>query len=261
MHVHRPEKSAKRSEIEITTHDVALRNLPLAADGITIVHVSDLHRGCGGMDGLICEALAAVNALMPDYIALTGDFVDEHKKDVLPAVKMIAGLRAKDGIYACLGNHDQRGDPMLLRSALEAAGIGVLHNRAERTRHGFWFAGVDDIYEGEPDLEAAAREVPPHEPLVFLAHNPSTLDRMEKPRDLLMLSGHTHGGQIVLPFPSPWMICRFHLRTRYVHGWYRRGAARLYVNRGIGVTGPGLFARRFRCAPEISVFRLAHADG
>jgi hypothetical protein len=73
---------------------------------------------------------------------------------------------------------------------------------------------------------------------------------------MLMLSGHTHGGQIVLPFPNPWLICRFHLKTRYVHGWYRLGPAQLYVNRGIGVTGPALFARRFRCAPEISVFRL-----
>jgi predicted MPP superfamily phosphohydrolase len=255
-HQSAPTRTAADSELEITRHEVALDYLPVEANGISIAQISDLHRGCGHTEALICEALAVVNSLEPDYIAVTGDFVDEHKKDVLPAVKMVVGLRARHGVYACLGNHDQRGDPVLLRSALEAGGITVLHNRAERTHHGFWFAGVDDIYEGEPDLAATTRGVPDDDALIYLAHNPAVFDQIQNPRNLLMLSGHTHGGQIVLPFPPPWMICRCHLHTRYVHGWYRRGPARLYVNRGLGVTGPNLFARRFRCAPEISVFRL-----
>lgn len=244
------------SNIEITNHEVVLPHLPQHEDGTTIVQISDLHKGCGDTDSLICEAMATASQLYPDYIVVTGDFVDEHTRDILPAVNIVSGLRAKRGFYACLGNHDQRGDPLLLTSALETAGITVLHNRAEEVSPGLWFTGVDDIYEGAPDIAAAMRAVPEDGALVFLAHNPSTLDRLPVVRDLLMLSGHTHGGQIVLPFPTPYMVCRFHLRTRYVHGWSRRGRAMLYVNRGIGVTGPRPFARRHLCPPEISVFTL-----
>jgi len=249
-------ESGASGSIEITTHDVALPKLPPELRGQSIVQISDLHRGCGGTDSLICEAIARVNELDADFVAITGDFVDEEKQDILPVVKMVSGIRAKRGVFACLGNHDQRGDPLLLTSALDAAGITVLHNRPAEVAPGLWFAGVDDLLEGEPDIDAALSGVPHDAALVFLAHNPSTFDRVREPRESLMLSGHTHGGQIVLPFPTPWMICEFHLRTPYVHGWYRRGAARLYVNRGIGVTGPPLFARRYHCPPEISVFHI-----
>jgi predicted MPP superfamily phosphohydrolase len=243
-------------DIEVTTHDVFLAGLPVALNGLKLVQISDLHRGCGDTDVLISKAVAAVNNLSPDLIALTGDVVDEYKHDILPAVKMVSCLRARQGVYACLGNHDQRGDPILLRSALESAGIRVLHNQSVEALPGLVVAGIDDLLEGEPDIDAALAAAPDNSALVFLAHNPSTLDRLPKTRDMLMLSGHTHGGQIVLRFPTPWMVCRFHLHTPYVHGWFRRGQAKLYVNRGIGVTGSGVFARRYKCPPEISVFKL-----
>jgi len=246
----------RKSEIEITTHDVHLAGLPVDLNGISIVQISDLHRGCGNTDALISEAVATVNRLNPDLIAITGDIVDEHKHEILPAVKMVSCLRARHGVYACLGNHDQRGDPLLLSSALESAGIEVLHNRSVEALPGLWFAGIDDLWEGTSDIPAAMEAVPKDSALVFLAHNPSTADQLPYQRDMLMLSGHTHGGQIVLPFPTPWMVCKFHLRTPYVHGWFQRGHAKLYVNRGIGVTGSGIFARRHKCPPEISAFRL-----
>src|SRR5688500_7294918 len=81
-------------QIEITRHDVPLPHLPAELRGLTIVQISDLHRGCGGTDGLIQEAVQRANELAPDFIALTGDFVDEHKRDVLPAVKAVSALRA-----------------------------------------------------------------------------------------------------------------------------------------------------------------------
>lgn len=245
-----------RFDLEITTHDVVLPLLPPAAEGLTIAQISDLHRGCGGTDDLIREAVVRVNALEPDIIAITGDFVDRHKRDVLPVVKMVSGLRARRGVYASSGNHDHRSDLLLLMSALEAEGITVLNNTARETMPGLWMAGIDELYEGKPDIAAALAPVPSDAALVFLAHHPNTLDRVPADRPMLMLAGHTHGGQIALPFPTPYMVCRLHLHTRYVHGWYRSGNTQLYVNRGIGVTGGGPFARRRRCPSEITLFRL-----
>ena len=242
--------------IEITRHDVSLPHLPEALRGMTIVQLSDFHKGCGGTDGLICEAIDLANELNPDFIALTGDFVNDHQADVLPIVKMVSGLRAKRGIYAVLGNHDHKSDAVLLASALDAAGIQVLNNRSVEVVPGLHFAGVDDMIEGEPDIQGTLSRVPKDEALVFLCHNPNGLDFVPSGMAPLVLSGHTHGAQFVLRFPSPLAICRFHLHTRYVHGWYERGAAKLYVNRGIGVTGMRLMAKRINCPPEITQVRL-----
>jgi len=242
--------------IQVTRHRVPITGLPASLDGATLVQVSDLHRGCGGTDELIHEAVARASALGPDFVCLTGDFVDEDAADVLPVVSMVSAVRARRRVFAVLGNHDHRGDPVLLASALEAAGICVLQNEAVELAPGFWLAGTDDLHEGQGDLDVALASVPPDAPGILLSHNPNALDRVDSARPLVILSGHTHGGQIVLPFVPPWLVCLVHLRTRYVHGWHERGRLRLYVNRGIGVTGSRPFARRVGCPPEISVFHL-----
>lgn len=248
------------SKLEVCAHDIPIAGLPAEHAGRTAVQLSDFHRGCGNTDEVIRQAIYTANTLEPDYIFLTGDFVDHKKQDILPIVRMVSGLRAQRGVFATLGNHDHRGDPLLLESALEAAGITVLTNRAVELEPGLWLAGVDDLYEGEPDLEASLREIPPDVACILLSHHPGALDLVPAERPMSILSGHTHGGQIVLPFPTPEMVCWQHLRTRYVRGWFRRGAASLYVNRGIGVTGWGPWARRFRCPSEVTWFRLVAAE-
>lgn len=252
----RAAESAEAGVIEVTRHDVPLPGLPGALDGTTLAQISDLHRGRGNTDPVIRAAIEEVNRLDADYVVVTGDFCDGPREDVLPVVRMVSGLRARRQLLATLGNHDHRGDPLLLTAALEAAGFTVLINRAVELAEGFWMAGVDDFEEGNPDLEAAMRGVPADSAAILLAHNPEALDVVDPQRPLLILSGHTHGGQIRLRFPSPEYVCWQHLRTRHVHGWYARGAARLYVNRGVGVTGPAVLARRHNCLPEVGLFRL-----
>lgn len=251
-----PTLKTSRFSIEFTQHEVSLPHLPPALKGRRLAQISDLHVGCGGTEDLIRETIGRVNALEADYVVVTGDFVDKHRKDVLPAVKLAAGLRAKRGVYASVGNHDHRADLPLLMSALEAAGFTVLYNRAVEVEPGLWFAGVDELYEGTPDLKAAFQDIPPTAATVLLAHHPNTLDLIPPERSPLILSGHTHGAQIVVPFPPPRLVCRYHLQTEYIHGWFTRGNSKLYVNRGIGVTGNRLLARRFRCLPEITLFEL-----
>jgi len=246
-------------DLEVTTQDAPFAGLPEALSGVTLAQLSDLHFGCGNTTALIEAAIGQANALEPDYILVTGDFVDHHLHNILPVVERVSALRARRGVYAVLGNHDHRADPALLANALKTVGITVLQNAAVELADGFWLAGVDDLYEGDPDLDVALGDVPEDAAAILLSHHPGALDRVPPDRPLLILSGHTHGAQIALPFPTPKMVCWWHLRTPYVQGWYRRGAARLYVNRGIGVTGWGPTARRYRCPAEITLFRLTAA--
>ncbi len=243
-------------EIDISRHDVTLPGLPVELAGTTIVQLSDFHRGCGNTDELIEAAVTLANNLEADYIVLTGDFINQHRRDVLPAVKMTARLRARRGVFAVLGNHDYRGDPVLLSSALETASIAMLTNRAIRLSHNLWLSGIDDMEKGEPDLAAALCPIPEEAAAILLSHNPEVIDIVPEGRPILILSGHTHGAQIRVRAPSPESICRRHLGTRYAHGWYYRSAVKMYVNRGIGVTGPWPLNRRHNCPPEIAVFSL-----
>jgi predicted MPP superfamily phosphohydrolase len=225
-------------------------------DGFKIVQISDLHRGNGEADVLVPQAVDLANAANADLAVVTGDFVDRQASDTEPVVRMVQPLRAKLGVYAVLGNHDHRGAANDLKRLIPQAGIHLLDNSAQEIAPGFWLAGVDDLHEGKPDLARTMADVPDSAGCVLLSHHPGAIDLVNSSRPQLILSGHTHGGQLVLPFPTPKMVCLWHLRTPYVHGWYRNGAAQLYVNRGIGVTGSLPFARRYHCPPEVSIFTL-----
>src|SRR5262245_31618836 len=234
--------------IEVTRHDVQLDTLPNELSGTTIAQISDLHRGGGVRDSLLRAAVDAVNALEADYAVVTGDFVNERARDIEPVVKIVSHLRAKRGVLGSLGNHDHRGDPDHLLRSLNAAGIRMLNNASAEMHPGFWMAGLDDLHEGKPDIEATFRDLPDDAALVLLAHHPWALEKVPD-RPMLILSGHTHGGQIRVRFPSPETVCKYHLRVKHVHGWFKRGQVQMYVNRGIGVTGPILINRRYNCPP------------
>ena len=103
------------------------------------------------------------------------------------------------------------------------------------------------------------RRHPADAPGVMLSHNPRAFDRVDKARPLLILSGHTHAGQWHIPMLPPVAICLWHLHTRFVQGWYRGGALRMYVNRGVGVTGPRILAFRVNCPPEVALLRLVRS--
>lgn len=238
--------------LEITHHEAALHGLPEALHGATFVHVSDFHAGFGNTDPVYEEAICRINALAPDYLLFTGDYIDDHAGNDYPLPELLCRFRARYGTYATFGNHDHRRGVDATRRMLEQSGIRVLNNESVRTEQGLWIAGVDDYYEGEPDNERALKNVPDDVTALLLSHNPSTIDFVPN-RDVLILSGHTHGGQIVLPFPPPRMVVKIHLHCNQVAGWYANGRARLYVSRGLGVTGRPF---RYRCPAEIGVFRL-----
>ncbi len=239
--------------LEITRQEMPLHGLPDALHGATLVHLSDLHGGFGNTDPVHQEAIRQVNALDADLILFTGDYIDDYRdiKDY-PIEETLRQFRARLGLYGSFGNHDHRRGVVGTRRKLEAAGVRVLDNESLCIADGLWLAGIDDIHEGKPDIDRTFRGVPEEIMPLVLSHNPRLIEQIPH-RLAQILSGHTHGAQICLPFPTPKMICIGHLRCRQVAGWYRNGRARLYVNRGLGVTGKPF---RYNCPAEIAIFRL-----
>jgi predicted MPP superfamily phosphohydrolase len=260
----------ERHWIEVTHRDVLLPGLPQAFDGFRVAQLSDIHIDNYTEPFLLSDAVHHINSLNPDAVFLTGDFVTRSH---LPAIIAIASVWQCGSLlnqlecphrYAVLGNHDVLVNRAVIREALSENAITVLDNAylpIERAGARFWLAGVDDPVEGLPDPESAIppsiRNVP-HEPIVLLCHAPDYVDTLlrlpEGQAVSLMLSGHTHGGQVRMPFVGPLALPP--LGRKYVEGWFRFGNLKLYVNRGLGTVGIPV---RFDCPPEITLFTLRSA--
>lgn len=256
-----------RHWIDETRHDVPLAGLPEVFEGLRVVQVSDIHMDEFTEPVFLRYVVGRINRLEPDVILLTGDFVSYDyttKKFAIGSAwqcaNILTGLTCKRA-FASLGNHDVFVDPAEVTAALTANGIHVLTNASvpfERGGARIWLAGLDDPVEGEPNPEIA---IPgsirglPHEPIILMCHAPDYADDLiQHPAGhsvSLMLSGHTHGGQVRLPLVGAMQLPE--LGKKYVEGWFRFGQMQLYVNRGIGTVGVPF---RFDCPPEITLFTL-----
>jgi predicted MPP superfamily phosphohydrolase len=241
-------------------HTVALCGLPPALDGFRIAQLTDLHVGARyWRPEITVRAVEVANSLAPDLVVITGDFADSSTGAIVCA-EYLAALRAPHGVVAVLGNHDYYGNrrrPGLVVRALESIGVRVLLNAScpiERGGARLWLAGVDDGRLRRADVARALSGIPPGEgPCILLSHYPDVADTL-RPRQVdLVLSGHTHGGQVNLPVLGR-LACRRNARSRFVAGFYDVGGAQLFVSRGIATIG--IPARLF-CLPEVPLLRLA----
>lgn len=228
--------------------EATIPGLPPALDGYRIAHLSDLH--IGSIDRRE-EALAwvrATNALGPDLVAITGDVLttgSDYHDDV---VEVLAELRARDGVFGCLGNHDYYDEGALV-SKLAAREVRFLRNEGvtlEREGARLHVAGVEDMWRGHPDL-AAALAGRQGAPTVLLAHNPDYFPKAVQAGVALTLSGHTHAGQLAVPFLVS-KATLSHLVTRWPAGLFREGDSQIFVHAGLGTTGPAI---RLGAAPEL----------
>lgn len=250
--------------LKITRLQLPLRRLPPRFDGLRIVQLSDFHYDRYVDVRVITSAVQAANQLQPDLVVLTGDFVTQgpftgqydppSARDAEPCSHILSRLRSRLGIFAVLGNHDYYTDPNVVAEILRSRGFRVLRNQSfavEENGARLWIAGVNDVVAGADDLEAALQQVPPSEPVVLLAHEPDFADWVPPHRVDLQLSGHSHGGQIVLPVIGPPYLPP--LARKYPWGLRRLGPLTLYTNRGVGtITLPV----RFNCPPEITLLTL-----
>lgn len=230
---------------------VPVPGLHSALDGFRIVQLSDLHFLPFTQIDFIEQAVTKALSLQPDLLVLTGDFVTHEADTIFGAVKTLSRLNAKHGVFAVLGNHDARAGARIVRQGIEEAGISLLHNR------GFTFdvghgqlnlAGVDDCIWGHPDIHAALADLQPEVPTLLLAHEPDVIDDFSQVGPIaLQLSGHTHGGQVRLPFLGTPILPK--LGEKYVQGLYRVNESWVYTNRGVGMVSMPI---RFNCPPEIT---------
>jgi hypothetical protein len=195
------------------------------------------------------------NSMRPDLIVLTGDFVTWDPSVQTNVVRALSVLDAPYGVFGCLGNHEAWTDTKdSIPDLFDEAGIRILRDELHPivvSRRHVNLIGI------EPDYGWTTREVPedllfPDDPAILLSHYPTVFDHAAANGIDLMLSGHTHGGQVKLDFVSREIAPRL-LNTPYVEGWYAKGESRLYVNRGIGTIGAPV---RAGMPPEITVFEL-----
>jgi hypothetical protein len=238
--------------------DIFIEGLPAAFEGFRIAQISDLHCGPFASGPRVAGWIAAVNELEPDLIAVTGDLIASGAAFVPVVASALGELRAPHGVFASMGNHDYFTEPEALAAALAAAGLTVLRNRGveiSRQDARIFVAGVDDTWTQRHDLDRTLAERPAGMPTVLLAHDPALFPDAAARGVDLTLSGHTHGGQLGLPFFSR-KVNLARLMTRFTSGFYSLGSASLYVNRGLGTTGPPV---RLGVSPEIGVLTLRRA--
>jgi predicted MPP superfamily phosphohydrolase len=249
--------------LDVGRHEIALGKGP-AGPPVRLLQLSDFHASPVVPLAFIARAVRAGLALKPDLICLTGDFITAKFADSPGYVATLAPLAAAAPTFACLGNHDGGSwagstygydDTSVIRDILARAGITLLHNSARAVTvagRPIRLVGVGDLWAGELDASAAFSSPPgvPGTPTLLLAHNPDSKDEMADRTWDLMLSGHTHGGQLRLPvFGTPFAPVQ---DTRFVKGLHRWENRWLHVTKGVG----NLHGLRFNCRPEISLLTL-----
>lgn len=259
-----------RRELSVESHTVRLPRLPDEFRGMRVAQISDFHYYEFTETSFLREVVDRVNSLKPDLVVLTGDFVtygplrwpseDAHKRFALRHMPECASIL--DGIecplrYATLGNHDMMVGGRYVYGDLVNQNLPVLRNSAvplERNGQRIWLAGLGSAcaHDADPGRAIPASALGDKETVIVLAHEPDILPEIAKYGVDLMLSGHTHGGQVRVPFLPPAFLPEY--GKHYLAGWFRYGATQLYVNRGIGTIG---LPFRLNCPPEITLLTLA----
>jgi predicted MPP superfamily phosphohydrolase len=255
-----------RHELEVVRQTILIRNLPDSFRGFRLAQISDIHLEQWTEPWFLHHVVDEVNRLSPDLVAITGDFISRGPRPLSVAYRSmpvcaeaLSRLRCPQR-FAILGNHDIAVDAGMVFRALAERKIPMLVNKftaIERGSDRIWLCGVDDPGASVPYLTNA---VPGHPdaPVILLAHEPDYADSVRVhprfPLIDLMLSGHSHGGQVRLPFVGPLILPP--MGKKYVSGLFRLSEMQLYVNRGIGTVSMPL---RLNCPPEITEITLQRA--
>jgi len=244
-------------DYELTETEIFIRELPASFENFRIVQVSDVHHSSLVSLGEVRRVVELAQNAGGDMVVLTGDYTTARRGYIEPCAEVLGTLTAPAGVWAVLGNHDHYNDAELTRRALVRHRINVLDNANTLITRGgdsLQLAGIDDWSWGATDLTGALRGLDVRRPALLLSHEPQVFDQPEVEGVSLILSGHTHGGQVSLPFIGA--PARFLEEFKYLRGRYERAGAQLYVSRGTGVVGLPI---RFGARPEIAVLRLRRA--
>lgn len=220
--------------------------------------LTDFHIGFGYMDrDRLNRIIRTTNSLKPDVVFLLGDYVNISSKNqgYLPYLTDLGNINSKYGVFAIMGNHESWEVRDKIRYFMQISGIKLLENRAEKITingKGLWIAGIEDLTTGYPDLPGVINQVKDQEnPVLLLSHNPDIFEKIPS-RVSLTLAGHTHGGQIYVPFLlrllTPSRFGRRFLKGHVVHNDHH-----IFISSGIGTT---IIPARFLVPPEIIILKL-----
>jgi len=258
--------------LQVRRFDVALENLPREANGLRIVQLSDLHFSAITGPGVVRRAVELCNAEKPDVIVLTGDYVSRRNsyagftlarfwaRDMevyaQEMAAIVADLQAPEGVFAVPGNHDLAGGHGAdILGFLQRSGVQVLVNQAVCLRDVLPLMGLDDLRAGRPELAVACQGIMSDTAQIFLSHNPRLFSRLAN-RNCLVISGHTHGGQVHLPGTGFRRRPRDMRFSSWHQGWYRHERAQMFISVGVGSVH---FPMRYNCPPEIVLYTLERA--
>jgi predicted MPP superfamily phosphohydrolase len=239
---------------DVKETDIFVRDLPAAFDGFRIAQITDVHHSRIVPISEVWRVVEVAMAARPDLIALTGDYTTSYRRFIEPCAEALGALSAPEGVWAVLGNHDHYTDPQLTARALRRHHISVLENTNTVIRRGadsLQLAGIGDWTWARADWQRSLYGIDKTRPTVMLSHQPVVIDLPETEGVSLILSGHTHGGQVSLPFVGPPL--RYGRDFKYVRGLYRKNETQLYVSPGTGVIGLPI---RLGVRPEISILKL-----
>jgi uncharacterized protein len=242
----------------ISETDIFINNLPQAFEGFRITQITDVHHSRIVPIEEVERVVRLAQKTKPELFALTGDYTSSYRRYIEPCAEALGRLSAPEGVWAVLGNHDHYTDPELTTEGLERNHIAILNNAntlIRRKSEVIQLAGIDDWSWAGANWSRAFYKLDNNIPTVLLSHQPIVLNAKEAQNASLILSGHTHGGQIKLPLIGP--PARFATKDmQYAQGLFKRGNTQLYVSSGTGVIGLPI---RLGVRPEIAVLRLRRA--
>jgi predicted MPP superfamily phosphohydrolase len=243
----------------ISDTDIFIRDLPPSFENFRITQLTDIHHSrILGLEE-IRRVVNLAQQTRPDMFVLTGDYSTSYRRYIEPCAEALSTLNAPEGVWAVLGNHDHYTDPELTTRALQRNHIAVLNNAHTTLQRGLdvlQLSGIDDWSWNGTDWVKAFAGLKTKTPTILLSHQPTVLDFEQTKNVSLILSGHTHGGQLNFPlFGAPAKL--FTKDMKYARGLFRRGETQLYVSTGTGVIGLPL---RFGVRPEIAVLRLRRSE-
>ncbi|MGB5634423.1 MAG: metallophosphoesterase [Waterburya sp.] len=250
-------KKIEPNWIEVVPVELAIPRLDQVFDEFKIVQISDIHASELMPAKRLAKIIKLVNQQQPDAIVITGDFITKRSNFYAERLTLkLSQLQSKSGILAILGNHDHwQKEIAQLKQVIIDSNITLLDNQVyivERGSQQLAFAGLDDPYWGEPNLPQTIAQLPDNVPAVLLVHEPDYIEKSAATHKFaLQLSGHSHGGQIKIPFFHPLVLP--HGGKKYFAGLNQVEDTITYTNRGLGMTG---LPYRFGSRPEITVFTL-----
>lgn len=246
----------ERYLIRENTYRVAVPNLPAAFAGLRIVHLTDFHYGRLMPASMLERIVARANLIPRDLTLCTGDTVNgnDTTAQIDTVWSILAKLDAPRGVYSVLGNHDHWANTERSQYWLERTGQDLRHKTVAIEKDGqrLWLAGAGDLWEDHRSLDGLLRDVPPTECRIVLAHNPDSADSGFASRVDLMISGHTHGGQVVIPFWGPPVLPVANKNYSSGLKLSKRGT-KVFISRGLGWA---ILPVRFNCTPEIAILEL-----